>query len=414
MDDRLANVSWEMGQTLLPEHLCAQQDSILANMAQRFDMYGLPFYGVGKLKLNETLLSEGIFSVQEMSLVMSSGLLLDLPGNSVLSPFNLNVSGTTSVAVYLHVLKQAQPEGKMSEGWQEQTNLNIPRVIYSLVLSSEQVYPDITETIKLAEFDKSPEGIWQLSLSFIPPLLQVGRSPFLKKPLAELAESLELFQYNLSMDVASALSGDILFSVKQCLKSVFKARRFLANLATQVHLHPYYLYEMLYILYADVCFYRNLTPDNICAAYEHSQLSTLKDLIETLNEQMRLVRSRPPYLPFELKDNVYQIKLPQEIRQAAYVYLLIQKDQVVADINIENFKLAGLSRLSLIHQMALHGIPLKKVERPPFQHSFGAEVEFYLFKEGEEWDHALNEMAVAFYDRSELKNTSFYLYWRTG
>ena len=64
--------------------------------------------------------------------------------------------------------------------------------------------------------------------------------------------------------------------------------------------------------------------------------------------------------------------------------------------------------------MALQGIPFKKVVRPPFQHSFGAEVEFYLIREGEEWDHALNDMRLAFYDRPELKDTDFYIYWRMG
>ena len=64
MDDKLARVCWKMGQTLLPEHLTAMEDSLLANTVQRFRMQGLPAYGVGKLVLNETLLGEGIFSVQ--------------------------------------------------------------------------------------------------------------------------------------------------------------------------------------------------------------------------------------------------------------------------------------------------------------------------------------------------------------
>ncbi len=414
MDDTLAGVRWEMGQTLLPEHLRAQADSLLANTVLRFRMQGLPSHGIGRLKLNETLLDEGILSIQEMNLVMGSGLLLDLPGNAELSPFNLNVPGTTTVSVYLHVLKDIPPVDQTSKGWQEETEVQIPKVVYRLVLSSEQGYPDAVESLKLAEFLKRPEATWQLSPDFIPPLLHVGRSPFLKKHLGELTEALELFQYNLSMDAASALSGDSLFSVKQCLKSVYSARRFLANLTSQVHLHPYFLYEMLFSLYVEVCFYRNATPEDFLVSYDHGQLASLKNLMEILNKQMHLVRSRPPYVPFELRDNIYRLKLPEDIRQAAYVYFLVQKDQVMTTLSMENLKLAGLSRLSLIHKMALQGIPLKKVERPPFQHSFGAEVEFYLIKEGEEWDHALNEMRVAFYERPDLKNSNFHLYWRMG
>jgi len=414
MDDILAGVSWEMGQTLLPEHLRAQEDSILANTVLRFRMLGLPGYGIGRLKLNETLLDEGIFSIQEMNLVMGSGLLLDFPGNTLVSPFNLNVPGTTTVSVYLHVLKETPPRAESSNGWQEEAELHISRVIYRLLLSSDQSQPDVIESMKMAEFRKNPEGAWQMSPDYIPPLLQLGTSPYLKSQLAELAEALELFEYNLSMDAASALSGDSLFSVKQCMKSVFKARRLLSNLASQVHLHPYFLYEMLLTLYVEVCFYRSATPENIAVPYDHDQLASLGTLIETLDQQMQLLRSRPPYLPFELRDNIHRLKLPEDIREASYIYLLVQKDKIVSELPIENLKLAALSRLPLIHKMALHGIPIKKIERPPFQHSFGAEVEFYKIKEGEEWDHALNEMTLAFYQRPEFDVSDFHLYWRTS
>jgi type VI secretion system protein ImpJ len=134
--------------------------------------------------------------------------------------------------------------------------------------------------------------------------------------------------------------------------------------------------------------------------------------MDLLNKQMQLVRSLPPYLPFELRDNIYQIRLPDEIRQATNVYLLAQKDKVITQLSIGDLKLAGLSRLAVVHKMALQGIPFKKVDHPSFQHSFGAEVEFYQLKEGEEWDHALNEMTVAFYNRPDLKDATFYVFWR--
>jgi type VI secretion system protein ImpJ len=127
---------------------------------------------------------------------------------------------------------------------------------------------------------------------------------------------------------------------------------------------------------------------------------------------MQLVRTLPPYLPFELVDNIYQVKLPDEIRQATNVYLLAQKDRIITQLSLDELKLAGFSRLPVVHKMALQGIPFKKVEHPSFQHSFGAEVEFYQLREGEEWDHALNETTVAFYNRPELRGTTFYIFWR--
>jgi len=150
MDDKLARVRWEMGQTLLPEHLLAQEESILADTVLRFRMQGLPSYGIGKLKLNETLLCEGIFSIQEMTLVMGSGLLLDFPGNAKVSPFNLNEPGMVSVSVYLHVLKDTPSVDDTREGWEEDAEVRISRIIYRLALSLEQNYSGAMETLKLA------------------------------------------------------------------------------------------------------------------------------------------------------------------------------------------------------------------------------------------------------------------------
>jgi len=412
MDDKLARVCWKMGQTLLPEHLMAMEDSLLANTVLRFRMQGLPSYGIGKLILNETLLGEGIFSVQEMTLVLSSGLLLSVPGNARLSPFNLNLPGTTAVPVYLHILNDTPAADSNPGGWDDDADARIPRLMHRMALSSEQDYPNVIETLKLAEFLKSPQGIWQISRDYIPPLLQMGTSPFLRSEIDALSEALTLFQYNLYMDAVSYLSGDSLSSVKQCLKSVFRTQRLLANLVSQVHLHPFFFCEELLTLYTEVCFYRNTTPENITSAYNHDQLASLHAIIDLINKQMQMVRSLPPYLPFELSDNIYKVKLPDEIRQATNVYLLAQKDRVISRLSLDDLKLASLSRLTVVHKMALQGIPFKRVEHPSFQHSFGAEVEFYLLKEGEEWDHALNEMMVAFYNRPELKDTAFYIFWR--
>ncbi len=412
MNEKLARVSWKMGQTLLPEHLLAQEDSLLANMVLLFRMQGLPSYGLGKLIVNETLLGEGIFSIQEMTLVMASGLLLNVPGNASVSPFNLNVPGAIEVAVYLHILSDMPPADGRAGGWAEDTEVRIPRVIHRMALSSEQDYPNALETLKLAQFKKSPQGTWQVSPVYVPPLLQVGTSPFFRKEMEALSEALALFQYNLYMDAVSYLSGDSLSSVKQCLKSVYRSQRLLANLVSQVHLHPFYLYEDLSTLYTEVCFYRNTTPENITSAYNHDQLSSLHSIIDLLHKQIQLVRTLPPYLPFELVDNVYQVKLPDEIRQATNVYLLAQKDRIITQLSLDELKLACFSRLPVVHKMALQGIPFKKVDHPSFQHSFGAEVEFYLLREGEEWDHALNETNVAFYNRPELMGTTFYMFWR--
>ncbi|WP_300671468.1 type VI secretion system baseplate subunit TssK [Desulfoluna sp.] len=414
MNEKLARVSWEMGQALLPEHLVALEESILADIILRFRLLGLPWYGVGELKFNGSLLSEGVLSIEAMTLVTANGLLINVPGNAGASQVNLNLTGMTTVSVYLHVLRRGVAETDATNGWGGKEGDGVKRTRYRLELTAEQEYPEALDTVKLAEMKKSPEGFWTLSSGYIPPLLQVGASPFLTEEMTALSEALELFRYNLTMDSSSYVSGDSLFSVKQCLKSVFRAQRMLENYKTGITLHPFYLYDEVQTLYADVCFYRNTTPQNITQPYRHDQPVLLKEAVERLKNQMHLVRSRPPYVTFTLQDNLYEVGLPDEVRQATDVYFLVQRAQLTDTLSLDNLKLAGVTRLPFVHKMALHGIPLKKVERPPFQHTFGSEVEFYQIKESEEWDHALNEMSVAFFSRPDLAEADFYVYWRMG
>jgi type VI secretion system protein ImpJ len=413
MAGKLARVRWQMGQTLLPEHFQAQEEALVTDTIMRFRMSGIPAYGIAALKWNETLIGEGVFSIQTMALVMPSGLLLDVPGNATSSPFNLNIPGTVKVPVYCHVVGETSPGEEGEGGWEAQEEGTVPRVVYQFVISSEQSQPGAFETIKLAEFEKDPEGAWQVRRDFIPPLLQVGTSPFLMSEFDEFGEALELFQYNLALDAASYLSGAGLFRVEQCLKGVYQTQRFLANLRSQVHMHPYYVYEALKSFYIEVCFYKSVVPEHIANPYRHDELATcFQEILGPLKNQMKLVEVESPYLPFRFRDGLYQIELPPEMREAKEVYLLVQKSQVSKVVSLEDIKLAGISRLPLVHRLALQGIPLEKVDQPSFQHSFGPEVDFFRIIEGEEWDHALSELSLSFYDQPQLKEMDFYIYRR--
>ena len=209
------------------------------------------------------------------------------------------------------------------------------------------------------------------------------------------------------------MGGSGLFKVEQCLKSVYRIQRFLANLRSQVHIHPYCVYEALKNFYIEVCFYKSKVPENITSPYHHDQLATcFKEILDPLQEQMKLIQVESPYLPFTFSDGLYRIQLPPEIRGAREVYVLVQKSHVSKTVSLEDLKLASFSRISLVHRLALQGIGLKKVDQPSFQHAFGPEVDFFRIIEGEEWDHALRDLSLAFYDNPNLKEMEFYIYRR--
>ncbi len=412
MANQLARIDWKMGQTLLPEHFFAQENALLADTAARLLLSGLPSYGIGGLKWNAALLEQGILSLTKLSAALPIGTFIQIPGNASAMSFNLNVTGTTRTPVYLHLTSDrimSASENVLTDG--ERLEL----YVQSIVLSSEQVQRDAVFTMKLAEFDKSAEGSWELSPKYIPPLLQVGASPFLKEMLTQLAGALTLFEEKLQEDIAASyLGGEGLAGAKTCLKALYTFQRLLANLASQVHLHPYMLYEALKVFYVEVCFYQDRTPEEILSPYSHDDLAgTFASVADPLLEHLRLQKGRAPYVPFTHQDGMFQLQeLPEAVRSAKDVFLLIQKQRIGETVATGALKVASQRRLAAVHRLSLVGIPVRLIERPPFQHQFGSEVEFFQLAFGEEWDLALRDNSLAFFETPSIANAKAFLYWR--
>lgn len=404
-----------MGQALLPAHLRVLEESMQADSALRFSLLEAPSYGLYRLRWNETLLVEGILSLEEMTLVLSSGLLLDLKGNAQVAPLNLNISGTTLVPVYLHVRSFAEKNGEHDAGPQTIKYDNVSCWLWSLELSTEQENPDTRESFRLAEFEKQPDSSWRLSSRYIPPLARLGSVPFLKEELTGLSHKIDAYHYQLTQEIAAIyLSGEDLVNAKQCLKSVVQMQRFLVNLFAQISPHPYTVYEQLKLFYIDLCFYHNNTPQFATAAYRHEQLvEVFRETLGPLNDQLKLSQLRSPYLPFTVSGGIVRAGLPESIREAKEIYLLVQKGGVNKAVSLDGFKISAITRLSIVHKFYLQGIPFKRMERPPFQNSFGPEVEVYQISQGEEWDHALEELALGFYVDPKFTDENFFLYWRS-
>jgi type VI secretion system protein ImpJ len=411
----IARIDWKMGQTLLPEHFIAQEQSLVADVAARFGLLGVPFHGVGRLRWNESLLQEGIVAIAALSAVLPTGRVLQVPGNAQVQSVNLNTAGATKVSVYLHLTSDRAAKANDSRGDEGGDEERVERIVESVVLTLEPTQRNAVSTIKLAVFEKGLEGAWALSEDYVPPLLQVGSSPFLSGLLERFGKTLQLFDEQLRQDIAASfLGGEGLFSAKLCLKGVLAIQRIIANVKGQVHLHPYHLYEALKTFYVDVCIYQGVAPVEVDAPYRHEDISACYlTVTKPLFERLQASRGKTPYLSFEKKDGVHIVStIPQETRTAKEVYFLLQKPKVNDVISLDGLKLASRTRLPSVHQMSLVGIPVRKLERPPFQHQFGAEVEFYRLMPGDEWDHALREGSLAFFDAPAFSKARAYLYWR--
>ena len=123
-------------------------------------------------------------------------------------------------------------------------------------------------------------------------------------------------------------------------------------------------------------------------------------------------KTKTPYKAFEENNGVWVCSLPKEITTYRDIYLLLQKAKVGDGIDVSGFKLASQNRVDLVHEHSLTGIPIESVDSPPFRHGFSNEVEFYRIKKGQEWDFALRDGVLSFFDYSGLKGARAFLFWR--
>ncbi len=215
-----ARVHWHMGQALLPEHFYAQEKSLREEVALRLRLSPVPSWGLGTLELDGFQLQKGILSVQEMTLVLPSGSIIDIPGNTAPATLNLNATGTSVAPVYVHL---ESGFNVMTQGAGEAGEEGIERIVQKVTLSSNATSETAAQSFKLALFECDPEGLWKLRPDFLPPLVCVGRSAPLfeeqRKRMRAIARTLR--QTLLDEMEHNHLAGDSQSAAKQALRGVF-------------------------------------------------------------------------------------------------------------------------------------------------------------------------------------------------
>lgn len=409
-----ARVHWRMGQALLPEHFQAQESSVREELLLRLRLLPLPFWGVGSLEWDPLQLANGIVSLRQLTLLLADGTLIDIPGNTLPPPdFPLTAAGETPTPLFLH-LTRSSPEQVEVPG--QPAEDGVERLVQHVTLSSSNIADTPGPCFKLAELYKPPKGTaWLLSEAYLPPLLRVGGSPFFH-PVRERVDSLvNTLRARLLHEIqVNYLANTSRLAARECLKGLYRFESLRANLEGDYQAHPFELFRVLHELYIEVCMLRELPPQEV-GRYEHADLARcFHALLEELRQKVESLPREVPYLPFTRQDglrvcNVSQVR--QELRGARSLYLLLQKPSPATRLELAGLKLASVARLPVVHQYAMQGIPLRHVERLPFHHPFSSEVEFHALQSGQEWDHAVDEGALAFLHQPELEKVHAFLFW---
>jgi type VI secretion system protein ImpJ len=400
-----------MGQALLPEHFYAQEQSLREEFHLRLRSQLAPYWGVALLKWDEFELLKGIISIQELTLVLPSGTLIDVPGNTGPAFLNLNATGATAASVFVHLASSFEVVDVGAGDGAE----SIERIVQKIQLSTNAYAEGSAQSFHLADFQCGPDNTWSMSPNYLPPHLLVGRSPFFEPYLARMDAILRATRQALTTEVQDnylAVEGST--SARASLGPLFRLQALLGDLRAGVHQHPYVLFEALRGLYIDLCVHRGVSPTVIEKPYAHDELAgCFAGLLDWLEEQAQINKQTIPYVEFVRETGMLVCQLGKDIRRARDVYLLLQKPQVAMTVDVSRVKLASESRIGVVYERALRGIPYTKVDNVPFKHGLASTVEFYQVSPGQEWDHAVRDGRVVLYDAPVLAGCRLYLYCRS-
>ncbi len=411
---KTARVRWQAGQMLLPEHFRAQDEILSAEALLAAELTGVPLSGIGALELNRAQLAEGTFALGSLTAIMPGGHLVQVPGNATVAPVSLEETGRSRLTLYLHLMhEQRGAEGVPLYAKDPPT---LRRALHVLQLSAEQALDGALSSLALAELTKDEQGRWEVSREQLPPLLRTGPHPFLDPLFTRMDELLDGARGQLRAAIRdNYVRGDRLSNARRALCEVRRVQGLRVDMRHGLYPPTYHLFEALRRLYLEMCCYLECEPEEELPAYMHDEPGPgLWRWMTLLDRGLRPSTSQRSYQPFECREGRFVLsRLPQEEPMPNDFYLLVRRQERDTPRSLDGVKVASPLRLSLVKRLALKGLTFRHVPYPAFPHSFDSDIDWYqLTAEGEEWQAALREDAVALPVTPSLEGAQVFLFWR--
>lgn len=407
-----------MGQPLLPEHFEALEGSLRDEVQVRLARLGAPQFGVSRLRWDPAQLEKGELRIVELTLVLASGQILDIPGNCDVQSLDLQSLAEPPAEIQLvHIDPSVtELEGRVLRPVDRKEGILHRRIERTMLVADRSRAP-AGDLFHLITFQRSLHGEWTLDPSYVPPCTGIRETPFFGPMLDQLKIWLSRFDQTLRLDVReNHLAGHQVFAAQQAMRGVFELQGWMADLSSDLNPHPYAFYTALRSFYVNVCIYRGLAAPGAEIPYDHQDLGgCFGKLIEAAGQLMMpsaMSVSSAHYVPFEKEENILVAHLPREARLARQLFVLAQRAPGGQEVDLEEIKLASPNRLDVVHRRALRGVPVQRMENPPFHHGFSSDVSFFALDPETEWNYAASERALAAYGRPELDGHQLYLYWR--
>lgn len=420
---KLALLDWVMGQVLLPEQFEAQQESILANIGARAELSGLPSDGLARLAIDEDQLAAGAVAIGRLTYVFPSGLLIDVPGNAVVSDLNLDPTLTDGVSIYLHIRTELRDATELKPYLDDPRGVR--RSIYSAELSTAASHDHAYASVRLMSLTRRDDR-WSLD-PYVPPLLRVGVEvwPFLRETLERSLRAVQVVEAQLGRRIKDAFLGSEQGAELRRVRSA--AHRVLAVLGDhgvgaaephqRVALHPYFMYSALREFYIEAATLGDEHSDALQLRYRHGDLGPCFDeLRRRIESSLGASSLSTKRIEFELRAGWYVAgPFPEGLKQATEVFLIV-KPSAGGSVNFDRVKMASPRRIDEAYTRALAGVPLTPFKSGSFAHVYGHDAVYFQVgvagnAGNDEWAHAVSDGDVCFPAWRELAGISAVLVW---
>jgi len=460
---KLAQVQWQLGQTLLPDHFETQETALLTDCSVKFSLLGKPFYGLIELEFDLSALVKDIIRIKAFSCILESGELIKVGGNARFMDDKDQLElpkASLNVDLYLNIY-QAVFAPTLADSTDGQNP--IPRKGYRLdfisvpgIAESEQVQPQLgnslIERFKLASFVRAKDKNWLLDDRFLPPLVVLDKSPLFKQRRETLEVYLKSFRQELeksflipllveqpsiasnadneeSIDefvrprnsVSASNNSEFQSGLIGLLDVIYATQRMLDRIKQadgEILTHPFDLFSQLQKFYVACKLYRNSLPGDLNVAYRHQSLASVFDWIIGLLDQVIFLKAYTySQCALREKNGVYacEVKANQNEINKTYYLCIFHESSVMSGNCPPPEKISSVERVRKLEEYSFDGVKLvplmdhAAIDRLNEDRPSNRSSQYYLVEQSDEWDEVMASGSFAFYGQAEYRGYFFEL-----
>jgi type VI secretion system protein ImpJ len=436
---QLQPVLWSKGTFLTPQHLQLQDKFLEDSMNFRVQVLKFCAWGFTELVLDQELLAQGQLAVTRASGIFPDGLLFEIPGpdqpppSKALAEFfepgmreleiyltvpdykekGLNVAGLGRISTSRYLAEIATVRDE-NTGMGEKP-IQIARKNFHLLAENES--REGSSALPIASIEKTETGAFRLNPRFVPPLLEVRASEYLRGLVNGILEILSAKSTQLSgsrrqknQSLADFTTADI--ANFWLLYTVNSNIPVLSHLLLGQRCHPQELFSALTGLGASLCTFSSTIRPRDLPLYDHADLSKVfTDLAEKLRILLEtVVPTNVVSLPLKnVTTTIYATAIDQDKYLAnTRMYLAITAD--ASDDTIirrvpQLVKACSATQIDQLISNALPGITLTHIPNPPSAIPIKMKYHYFsLSQSGAAWETVPRARNFAAYVPAEISN----------